>query len=55
MIHRDIKYTVMEFTPISSIITVRIKTKPLNITIVHIYAPTSVDTDEQIKKCYSQL
>ena len=36
MIHKDIKYTVMEFTPISSrILTIRIHTKPLNIDIVH--------------------
>ena len=38
MIHKYIKHTVMEFTPISSIIyTIKIKTKPLNIAIVHIY------------------
>ena len=44
MIHEDIKDTVMECTPISSrMCTIRIKTKPLNITIVQIYVPTSVD------------
>ena len=49
MIHKSIKETAIEFTPISSIIcTIRIIAKPLNIFIIQIYSPTSDYTDEQM-------
>ena len=56
MIHKDIKYFVTEFKPISSsICTSRLRSKPLNISIIQIYAPTSDYTDEQLEIFYACL
>ena len=56
LIHKDIKDFVAEFKPISSrICTLRLKAKPLNISIIQIYAPTSDYTDEQIEIFYYSL
>ena len=56
MIHKSIKEIVIEFIPIiSSMCTIRITAKLLNIFIIQIYSPTSDYTDEQMENFYSQL
>ena len=56
MIHKSIKETIIEFSPISSrICTIRTTAKPLNIFIIQIYSLTSDYTDEQMENFYSQL
>ena len=56
LIHKDIKDLVTEFKPISGrICTFRLRAKPLNISIIQIYAPTSDYSDKQLEILYSCL
>ena len=56
LFHKDIKYFITEFKPISSrICTSRLRAKSLIISIIQIHAPTSDYTDEQIEIFYSCL
>ena len=56
LVHKSIQSAVLGCQPISSrIITIRLKAKPLNITIIQVYAPTTDYDDEQIEQFYNQI
>ena len=56
LFHKDIKYFITEFKPISSrICTSRLRAKSLIISIIQIHAPTSDYTDKQLEIFYSSL
>ena len=56
LVHKSIQSAVLGCQPISSrIITVRLRAKPLNITIIQVYAPTTDYDDEQIEQFYNQI
>ena len=47
---------VLGYNPISDrLITIRLHAKPVNITVIQVYAPTSTATDDDIDSFYSQL
>ena len=55
-VHKDIVNTVMGCRPVSSrLITIRMRTVPLYITIVQMYAPTLDYDDNEIEEFYEQL
>ena len=55
LVNKTIKNAVMGCHPISSrLLTIRLRAKPFNITIVQVYAPTSDYDDEQIEEFYKQ-
>ena len=55
LVHKSIS-AVLGWQPISSrIITIRLRAKPLNITIIQVYAPTTDYDDEQIEQFYNQI
>ena len=56
IIHKHITKYVLGYNPVNDrIITIRLKGKPLNITIVQIYAPTADSTEEEIEAFYATL
>ena len=56
LVHKDVAKSVMECRPISSrLITMRLAGKPLNISLVQAYAPTSTASDEEMEQFYQQL
>ncbi|KAL0852131.1 hypothetical protein ABMA28_000368 [Loxostege sticticalis] len=47
---------VMGYEPVSDrIISIKLKSSPMNLNIVQVYAPTSTESDEAIEKFYSEL
>lgn len=47
---------VMGYEPVSDrIISIKLKSSPMNLNIVQVYAPTSTASDEAIEKFYSEL
>lgn len=50
MVHKDTVRSVLECSPVSDrIISIRIKAKPVNVTIIQVYAPTTDHSDEENK------
>ena len=49
IVKNNLKGSVMGYNPVSDrVITIRINAKPVNLTIVQLYAPTSTESDEEI-------
>ena len=47
---------VLGCTPISSrLITIRVSAKPMNVTIIQVYAPTSDHEDQEVEELYEQI
>ena len=56
LVHKDIVNTVMGCRPVSSsLITIRLRAVPYNITILKAYAPTSDYDDNELEQFYDQL
>ena len=56
LVHKSIKSAMLGCQPISSrIITIRLRAKPLNITIIQVYAPTTDYDDEHMGQFYNQI
>lgn len=56
LINKDIKDSVLGCHPISGrLISIRLKAKPFNITIIQAYAPTTGYSDDQVEEFYTQL
>ena len=56
LVHKDIMKSVVGCRPISSrLIFTRPRADPFNITVIHVYAPTTGYSDDQIEDFYSQL
>lgn len=56
LVNKNSKNSVLEYTPVSDrIAAIRVAGKPLNITIVQVYAPTSDCCDETIDEFYDDL
>ena len=56
MVKKEIKNSVINYTAVSSsIISIRIKASPMNITIIQIYAPTTAYTDKEIEQFYESI
>ncbi|XP_070187683.1 uncharacterized protein [Littorina saxatilis] len=56
LVNNNIKNSVLGCNPISSsIITIRLRAKPSNITVIQVYAPTSDYDDEYIEEFYTKL
>ena len=56
LVHKDIKGSVMECRPISSrLISIRIAAKPMNITVIQVYAPTTASSEDEIEDFYHEL
>ena len=56
ILQRSLANCVLGYNSISDrIITIRIQGKPVNVTFVQVYAPTTDATDEEIETFYSQL
>ena len=56
LVHKSIQSAVLGCQPISSrIIAIRLRAKPLKITIIQVYAPTTDYDDEQIEQLYNQI
>ena len=54
--HRKIKKNVIGFNPISDrIITIRIQCKPIHLTFMQLYAPTSTADEEEMDYFYDIL
>jgi hypothetical protein len=52
----DMARTVLGYNPVNDrIMTIRLQGKPVNMTIVQVYAPTANDTEEEHDKFYSVL
>ena len=46
----------MGFNPVNDrIATIRIQCKPINITVVRVYTPTSSSEEEDIESCYETV
>ena len=56
LVHKDIMKTVMGCRPVSStLITIRLRAVPFNITIVQAHVPTSAYDDNKTEEFYVQL
>ena len=56
LVHKDIMKSVIGCRPISSrLMPLRMKVSPFNITIIHVYAPTSSYDDSQADEFYREL
>ena len=56
LVNKAVTNSVISCTPISSrIITMRLKASPFNITLIHVYAPTSSHDEEETDKFYNQI
>ena len=56
VISKNLRKSVMSYTAVSSlIVTIRIKARPTNMSIIQIYAPTLDKDDEVHDKLYEQL
>src|SRR5713101_5189949 len=56
IIRKKLKDNIAGYNPINErIITIRIRAKPVNITIIQIYAPTADATEEELDEFYNNL
>ena len=56
LVHKDIVKCVIGCRPISSrLMTVRLRASSFNITIIHVYAPTSSYDDSEVDEFYGEL
>ncbi|KAK3871096.1 hypothetical protein Pcinc_023742 [Petrolisthes cinctipes] len=56
LVNKTIKNTLMGCQPVSSrLITIRLRAKPFNITVIQAYAPTKDYDDEYVEDFYSQI
>ncbi|CAF3800244.1 unnamed protein product [Rotaria socialis] len=50
------KHTLIGYNPISSqVITARFHTTPFKLTVIHVYAPTSASSDDEIEIFYDSI
>ena len=53
IIHKNTIKSVIEINPVSGrLITIRLSSKPQNVTIIQVYAPTSESSEEEIEEFY---
>ena len=53
IVKNNLKGSVLGYNPVSDrVITIRISAKPVNLTIIQLYAPTSTASDEEIDSFY---
>ena len=56
MFNSETTRAVLGYNPVSErVITLRVNTKPVNITFVQVYAPTGASSEEEITSFYEQL
>ena len=55
-VHKDVVGAVLGCQPVSSrLISIRLRAAPFNITIIHVYAPTSGHDDSEVDHFYQKL
>ncbi|XP_072043194.1 craniofacial development protein 2-like [Amphiura filiformis] len=56
VVNEEVAKCVLGYNPINErIITIRIQGKPMNMSVIQAYAPTSASSDEEIQQFYDQL
>ena len=56
IVNKKVKDCVLSCTPFSSrLITIRVSAKPMNITIIQVYAPTSEYEDQEVEELYEEI
>ena len=56
MVNSETSMAVLGYNPVSErVITLRLNTKPVNITFAQVYAPTGASSEEEITSFYEQL
>ena len=55
-IHRKLAGALVGYEPISDrVLVVRLKAKPRNITLIHVYGPTTAAMNEEMERFYQDL
>ena len=56
LLNKRLSGSLISYNPVSDrIVVVRLATKPVNMTVIQVYAPTSTHPDEEIEAFYEQL
>ena len=56
MVNSETSMAVLGYNPVSEqVVTLRLNTKPVNITFVQVYAPTGASSEEEITSFYEHL
>ena len=56
LLNKRLSGSLISYNPVSDrIVVVRLATKPVNMTVIQVYAPTSTHTNEEIEAFYEQL